>query len=70
MEVPVLIDGRNVYDPADARRAGFEYHSMGRESIIHHFPVVASVTEVPRRKAAPPVTKAQKNGAKIRAVVN
>jgi UDPglucose 6-dehydrogenase len=70
MEVPVLIDGRNVYDPADARRAGFEYHSMGRESVIHHFPVVASVTEVPRRKAAPPVTKAQKNGAKIRAVVN
>jgi len=30
MEVPVLIDGRNFLDPDELRRAGFEYHCMGR----------------------------------------
>ncbi|CAB1127839.1 UDP-glucose 6-dehydrogenase TuaD [Candidatus Hydrogenisulfobacillus filiaventi] len=30
MRRPVLIDGRNVFDPAAARRAGFAYHSIGR----------------------------------------
>jgi UDPglucose 6-dehydrogenase len=30
MEVPVLVDGRNLYDPAAARQAGFEYISIGR----------------------------------------
>lgn len=31
MEVPVLVDGRNVLDPAQAAAAGFEYIGMGRE---------------------------------------
>ena len=70
MEVPVIIDGRNIYEPGDARRAGFEYHSMGRDSVLHHFPVVTSVSEVARRKDAPPLAKASKSGSKIRAVVN
>ncbi len=30
MEVPVLVDGRNLFDPDTIRQAGFEYFSMGR----------------------------------------
>ncbi|MEL0209418.1 MAG: UDP-glucose/GDP-mannose dehydrogenase family protein, partial [Novosphingobium sp.] len=30
MKAPVLVDLRNVYDPAEARAAGFEYSSVGR----------------------------------------
>ncbi len=32
MEVPVLVDGRNLLDPSAMREAGFEYFSMGRGS--------------------------------------
>ncbi len=32
MAVPVLIDGRNFYDPVQVRLAGFEYLCMGRRS--------------------------------------
>jgi UDPglucose 6-dehydrogenase len=31
MEVPVLVDGRNLFDPDAVRQAGFEYVCMGRE---------------------------------------
>jgi UDPglucose 6-dehydrogenase len=31
VEVPVLVDGRNLYDPAAVREAGFEYISIGRD---------------------------------------
>jgi UDPglucose 6-dehydrogenase len=27
---PIIIDGRNIFDPADMRRLGFEYRGMGR----------------------------------------
>jgi UDPglucose 6-dehydrogenase len=30
MKVPVVIDGRNMFDPAAMRAAGFTYHSIGR----------------------------------------
>ena len=30
MKVPVIIDGRNMFDPATIRAAGFTYHSVGR----------------------------------------
>jgi UDPglucose 6-dehydrogenase len=30
MDVPLVIDGRNLLDPAYMREAGFEYISMGR----------------------------------------
>jgi hypothetical protein len=33
MEVPVIVDGRNIYDPATVRQAGFEYISIGREGV-------------------------------------
>jgi UDPglucose 6-dehydrogenase len=32
MNVAILIDGRNLYDPEQARQAGFEYFCMGRPS--------------------------------------
>jgi len=28
---PVIFDGRNIYDPADLRRLGFKYYSIGRK---------------------------------------
>ena len=40
MEVPVLVDGRNTYDPSAAREAGFEYFSIGRDAARH--PVLRS----------------------------
>jgi UDPglucose 6-dehydrogenase len=30
MAAPVLVDLRNVYDPQEAVRLGFDYHSIGR----------------------------------------
>jgi UDPglucose 6-dehydrogenase len=33
MDIPMVIDGRNLLDPADIRRAGFEYISMGRPEL-------------------------------------
>jgi len=44
MKTPVLFDGRNVWSGAEARRAGFSYHAIGRPSLDD----VASV----RRRAA------------------
>jgi UDPglucose 6-dehydrogenase len=32
MNRPVLVDGRNVFDPARARAAGFDYVGVGRPS--------------------------------------
>jgi UDPglucose 6-dehydrogenase len=31
LKQPVIFDGRNLYEPADVRRLGFEYHPIGRE---------------------------------------
>ena len=30
MAAPVIFDGRNLYDPSDVAKHGFEYHSIGR----------------------------------------
>ena len=35
MELPVLVDGRNLYDPGAARQAGFEYISVGRDGAMN-----------------------------------
>jgi UDPglucose 6-dehydrogenase len=32
-ERPVLIDGRNIYEPAAARLAGFDYYAIGRGTV-------------------------------------
>jgi UDPglucose 6-dehydrogenase len=31
MDNPIIIDGRNVYDPSEVRGLGFEYYSIGRK---------------------------------------
>jgi len=31
MDNPIIIDGRNVYDPSEVRELGFEYYSIGRQ---------------------------------------
>jgi len=33
MKMPVIFDGRNIYDPVHIRTAGFTYHSIGRMSV-------------------------------------
>lgn len=33
MATPVIFDGRNLYDPAQMSRAGFGYHSIGRQPV-------------------------------------
>jgi len=30
LHYPILIDGRNLYDPAEMKQIGFEYHCIGR----------------------------------------
>jgi UDPglucose 6-dehydrogenase len=34
MRRPVIFDGRNLWEPERMRRLGFEYHSMGRRSVL------------------------------------
>jgi UDPglucose 6-dehydrogenase len=34
LKEPVIFDGRNLYDPDIAKKAGIEYHSIGRASIL------------------------------------
>jgi UDPglucose 6-dehydrogenase len=38
MEVPVLVDGRNLFDPRAVREAGFEYISIGRDGAARTSP--------------------------------
>lgn len=45
MEVPIIVDGRNLYDPATIREAGFEYLCMGRPDAESAGPV-----STPKRK--------------------
>jgi UDPglucose 6-dehydrogenase len=34
MKAPVVFDGRNLYNPAQMKAAGFRYHSIGRASVV------------------------------------
>jgi UDPglucose 6-dehydrogenase len=38
MRRPVVFDGRNVWEPERMRRLGFEYHSIGRKSVVSSHP--------------------------------
>ena len=31
MANPIIVDGRNVFEPAEVRKLGFEYYSVGRK---------------------------------------
>ena len=31
LKLPLIFDGRNLYDPAEVRRHGLEYHAIGRK---------------------------------------
>ena len=33
MKLPLVYDGRNLYDPKRMKEAGVAYHSIGRESV-------------------------------------
>jgi UDPglucose 6-dehydrogenase len=49
MARPVLVDGRNIYNPETARRAGFDYTGIGRREKIAKKAVpmeVAGVSQV------------------------
>ena len=30
MRAPIIFDGRNIYDPEELKRIGFDYYSIGR----------------------------------------
>jgi UDPglucose 6-dehydrogenase len=34
LKQPVIFDGRNLYDPEVARKAGIKYHSIGRPDVV------------------------------------
>src|SRR5262249_451996 len=33
LKTPVILDGRNLYDPEDMKRAGLEYYPVGRAAV-------------------------------------
>ncbi len=43
MATPVLVDGRNLFDPAEAAKNGFTYHSIGRPSVMRREPEVSKL---------------------------
>ena len=45
MNRPLILDGRNLYDPERLRRLGFEYHSIGRAAVMS---AVKTPSDVPR----------------------
>ncbi len=52
MEVPVIVDGRNMFDPVAVREAGFEYLCMGRQQLEINSPGGAE-SHRPRKVALP-----------------
>ncbi len=39
LKYPIVLDGRNLYTPAEMAKAGLDYHSMGRASLQSSHPV-------------------------------
>jgi UDPglucose 6-dehydrogenase len=56
---PIVIDGRNLYRPADMACAGFVYHSIGRSVAIPvSLPVDGKSDSVPRESGTHPTVTA------------
>ena len=36
MRTPVVVDGRNLFEPSQMQAAGFEYYSLGRGDVSLH----------------------------------
>jgi UDPglucose 6-dehydrogenase len=34
MAYPIVVDGRNLFDPQAMREAGFDYHPVGRPAVV------------------------------------
>jgi UDPglucose 6-dehydrogenase len=34
LKAPIIFDGRNLYEPAMMKGLGFEYHSIGRATLL------------------------------------
>ena len=53
MRAPLVIDGRNLFEPAQMRAHGFEYHSLGRGGApAAPLAIAASVPALDGRDAA------------------
>jgi UDPglucose 6-dehydrogenase len=39
LRYPIVLDGRNLYSPAEMARAGLDYHCMGRASVQTSHPI-------------------------------
>lgn len=37
MRTPIIVDGRNIFEPEQMRELGFEYYCLGRKSIRNHY---------------------------------
>jgi UDPglucose 6-dehydrogenase len=37
MRTPIIVDGRNIFEPEQMQSLGFEYYCMGRKTIRNHF---------------------------------
>ena len=60
MRRAVVFDGRNLYDPDEMRRRGFEYHSVGRPPVVPAAVVPAAAGDAQARVAG---RRAQSGGA-------
>lgn len=45
LRTPVIVDGRNLFDPVDAKAAGFLYYAIGRGESLHKAPVDSVSTD-------------------------
>lgn len=53
MAHPVVVDGRNLFDPAEMKAAGFWYYPTGRQPVLQH-PEPADASATPAEVERPP----------------
>ena len=52
MQTPIVVDGRNLFEPAQMRAAGFEYYSLGRGEATWHGAETGARMSLRRRSSA------------------